>query len=180
MDRARPMITAGPGMELTRDKHDTTHGRGDPPRPAGATRPGNLDRGPVAVLPLRGKGPAIPGSRGVLDATDDPKQIAAQIARWRPTGIGIRIPTWAVVLDVDPRSGGDATLAQLIAEHGLLPATLAALTGLGTGASTCGGCDHQGASQGACCPGSTSSVTAGMWSPHRRSTRTRAGCTGGR
>lgn len=91
------------------------------------------DRGPVEILPLRGKAPAIPGSRGVHDATADPAQIAAQIGRWHPTGIGIRIPDWAVVLDVDPRSWGDRTLDRLVAEHGPLPPTLTAITGRGDG-----------------------------------------------
>ena len=37
----------------------------------------------------------------------------------------------AVVLDVDPRHGGDASLAALEAEHGALPMTVRALTGGG-------------------------------------------------
>lgn len=37
----------------------------------------------------------------------------------------------AVVLDVDPRHGGDASLAALEAEHGALPPTVRALTGGG-------------------------------------------------
>jgi hypothetical protein len=85
------------------------------------------------VLPLRAKGPAIPGGRGVLDATADPALVADQFARCRPTGVGIRIPDWAAVLDVDPRSGGDRTLAALVAAHGPLPATLTAVTGRGDG-----------------------------------------------
>jgi hypothetical protein len=95
--------------------------------------PGNLDRGPVAVLPLRGKAPAVPGSRGVHDAVADPRPIRTQVARWKPTGIGIAIPEWAVVIDIDPRSGGDVTLARLVAEHGPLPPTLTAMTGRGDG-----------------------------------------------
>jgi hypothetical protein len=82
------------------------------------------------VLPLRKKGPAIAGSRGVLDAVADPAQIAAQIARWHPTEIGIAIPGWAVVTDIDPRHGGDVTLARWW--HGL-PATPTAMTGRGDG-----------------------------------------------
>lgn len=95
--------------------------------------PGSPDWGPVQVLPLRGKAPAIPGSRGVHDATSDPAQIAAQIARWHPTGVGIRIPAWSVVLDVDPRSWGDRTLVHLVDQHGPLAATLTAMTGRGDG-----------------------------------------------
>ena len=100
---------------------------------AGLGLPANPDRGPVAVLPLRGKAPAIPGSRGVLDATADPALVRAQFARWRPTGVGVRVPDWAVVLDVDPRAHGDATLDRLQAVHGPLPVTLTVRTGRGDG-----------------------------------------------
>jgi hypothetical protein len=93
--------------------------------------PGALDRGPVAVLPLAGKAPVT--RHGVHDATTDSARIRAALSRRGVTGIGIAVPPWAVVLDVDPRSGGDRTLADLVAEHGPLPTTLTAATGRGDG-----------------------------------------------
>jgi hypothetical protein len=93
--------------------------------------PGAPDLGPVAVLPLRGKAPVT--RHGVHDATTDPARIRGLLSRRGITGIGIPIPPWAVVLDIDPRSGGHLTLARLVAEHGPLPAILAAVTGRGDG-----------------------------------------------
>src|SRR5215468_7701744 len=54
--------------------------------------------------------------RGVHDATTD----ATTIRSWwtRYPGANIATPTnWATVLDVDPRHGGDETLAALEREH---------------------------------------------------------------
>lgn len=62
---------------------------------------------------------------------------AAQIAEWWPDGTtnGIGIATGAATgffaLDVDPRHGGDDTLADLEHEHGRLPDTIESLTGGG-------------------------------------------------
>ena len=95
--------------------------------------PGSPDLGPVDVLPVRAKAPALPGSRGVLDAAREPAVVRDHFSRAGVTGIGVRVPPWAVVLDVDPRSGGDLTLGRLVAEHGPLPATLRAATGRGDG-----------------------------------------------
>jgi hypothetical protein len=87
-----------------------------------------------AVLPLRGKVPAIPkavGGAGVLDATTD----IATICGWWAVdyvgaNIGARVPAGVVVLDSDPRKEGHAAaLAKLTAEHGPMPRTLTHLSG---------------------------------------------------
>lgn len=95
--------------------------------------PGNTSRGRVSVLPLCGKAPARAGGHGVLDATTDPDLAARQVSQPGVTGLGIRIQDGVVVLDIDPRSGGDATLAKLEAKHGPLPTTLTVTTGRGDG-----------------------------------------------
>ncbi len=86
------------------------------------------------VLPLRGKVPAIPGGRGVLDASSDVDQVRSWWSgRYAGANIGARVPASLVVLDVDPRNGGAETLDQLVAEHGPLPATLTVWSGRGDG-----------------------------------------------
>jgi len=71
--------------------------------------------------------------RGFKDASTE----TARIDRWWPNGSkrNLAIATGQVsgliVIDVDPRHGGDTTLADLIAEHGPLPATPTAKTGGG-------------------------------------------------
>jgi putative DNA primase/helicase len=67
---------------------------------------------------------------GFKDATSDPATIRAWWAR-APRG-NIGTPTsWCAVLDVDPRHGGDETLAELERVHGSLPDTAEVLTGGG-------------------------------------------------
>lgn len=86
------------------------------------------------VFPLRGKLPAIPkadGGNGVLDATTDPAWLAAH---WRPGfNIGARVPSGLVVIDTDPRHGGEENLLHLAAELGGLPPTLTCFSGRGDG-----------------------------------------------
>lgn len=71
--------------------------------------------------------------RGFKDATTDEATIRDWWTKWPRANIGM--PTGAVtgcvVVDVDPRNGGDQTLERLVAEHGALPATALALTGGG-------------------------------------------------
>ncbi|MBX7434165.1 bifunctional DNA primase/polymerase [Mycobacterium sp. Y57] len=90
-----------------------------------------------AIFPLNGKIPAIGrdrGGRGVLDATYDLDQVIEWWAGpYRGANIGGRVPAGMVVIDVDPRHGGDRSLTALEAEHGSLPATLTALSGRGDG-----------------------------------------------
>lgn len=68
---------------------------------------------------------------GLHDATTDPGQVAEWLARYPHCNWAIRPPTGVIVLDVDPRHGGDTALADLERRHGPLPATLTARTGGG-------------------------------------------------
>jgi hypothetical protein len=58
-------------------------------------------------------------------------------ARWPQANIGARVPRSLVVLDVDPRHGGGARLAQLEGEHGALPPTRVSISGRGDGGRHC-------------------------------------------
>ena len=80
------------------------------------------------VFPLnRNAKTPMAGGRGYLDATTDPDQIRAWWTRFPDANIGIACgASGLVVLDVDPRNGGEETLARLVAKHGPLPATLEA------------------------------------------------------
>ena len=66
---------------------------------------------------------------GKDDATTDPQVIRRLLHRWPDSNGGIRPTPGLVVLDVDPRNGGDATLADLERRHGNLPRTRTAVTG---------------------------------------------------
>jgi hypothetical protein len=68
---------------------------------------------------------------GVHDASTDLGQVAEWLARFPGCNWAIRPPLGVLVLDVDPRNGGDTELARLEAKHGKLPATLTARTGSG-------------------------------------------------
>ncbi len=69
--------------------------------------------------------------RGVYDATATAEVIDHWWAIEPNANVGISVGYFGVVLDVDPRNGGDDTLAELEARHGPLPETLTALTGGG-------------------------------------------------
>jgi putative DNA primase/helicase len=68
---------------------------------------------------------------GHRDATTDPEQIAMWWNGKPLANVGVRTGGFLVVLDVDPRNGGDETLRRLLAEHGALPATWTVQTGGG-------------------------------------------------
>jgi Bifunctional DNA primase/polymerase, N-terminal len=78
-----------------------------------------------------GKHPRTP--HGLKDATTDAVIIRQWWARWPAANIGLVTgePSGLVVVDIDPRSGGDVTLEDLEAEQGPFPETVEALTGGG-------------------------------------------------
>ncbi len=85
------------------------------------------------VFPLRGKVPAIAGGRGVLDATTDPAAIANWARRYPSANIGARIPETLIVVDTDPRHGGEDNLQALACRIGGLVDTLTVFSGRGDG-----------------------------------------------
>jgi hypothetical protein len=108
-----------------------------------------------AVFPLRGKYPMLtcpinaeykrqgltercPGGcgndgHGVLDATTDMATIARWWTAYPESNIGGRVPEGLVVIDTDPRHGGEDNLQLLAADHGGLLETLTAFSGRGDG-----------------------------------------------
>ena len=75
-----------------------------------------------------GKHPRVLGWQN--EATTDPARIRFWWSRWPDDGIGLHAAEFSV-LDVDPRAGGDESLAALEATHGPLPPTPRQLTGGG-------------------------------------------------
>lgn len=76
-----------------------------------------------------GKHPRTP--RGCLDASTEPDVIRGWWTRWPDANVGIATGGGLVVIDVDPRSGGDDGMVDLRARLGALPDTVEALTGGG-------------------------------------------------
>lgn len=86
----------------------------------------------LKLIPLDGKAPAIVGGHGYLDATDDAGQIRDWWSIYPRANIGLAMrPNGMIALDIDPRNGGDKTLARLIEENGPLPDTVKQLSGGG-------------------------------------------------
>ena len=69
--------------------------------------------------------------RGCLDATTDTAAIQSWWERWPDANVGIATGAGLVVIDVDPRHGGDDTLVDLVRALGAIPDTVEALTGGG-------------------------------------------------
>jgi len=71
--------------------------------------------------------------RGLHDATTDPTRLIDWFERWPSANVGVRTGSASglVVLDVDRRPGGMATLATLERSHGELPRSAAVETGAG-------------------------------------------------
>ncbi|HEY4116288.1 MAG TPA: phage/plasmid primase, P4 family [Byssovorax sp.] len=71
--------------------------------------------------------------RGLKDASRDAAQINAWWSKWPDANVGIATgrSSGLLVVDVDPRNGGDDGLAQLERTHGALPASVEASTGGG-------------------------------------------------
>jgi len=100
-----------------------------------------------AVFPVHGilehsctcrRGCADPGkhpmvARGFHAASRDPQRILRWWDRWPSANIGVATgaASGIVVLDVDPRSGGECSLEALTARRGPIPETLSARTGGG-------------------------------------------------
>lgn len=70
---------------------------------------------------------------GFYDASIDVAWADDFWSRYPDFGIGVRPDPGVVVLDVDPRHGGDVALAGLVARHGPLPETLKVVSGRGDG-----------------------------------------------
>ncbi|MCC7354532.1 MAG: bifunctional DNA primase/polymerase [Anaerolineae bacterium] len=72
-------------------------------------------------------------ANGVKDATTGEASIKRWWARWPDANVGLATGkvSGLAVLDVDPRNGGDKTLADLVRKHGPLPPTAKAITGGG-------------------------------------------------
>jgi hypothetical protein len=69
---------------------------------------------------------------GLKDASKDPATVEGWFTKTRfNIAIATGAPSGVIVLDIDPRHGGDETLADLEREHGTLPATWRFLTGGG-------------------------------------------------
>ncbi len=80
----------------------------------------NLAAHGVEVFPVGlDKSPRTP--HGFKDATTDPETIASW--SWDDVLIAASIAPGELVVDVDPRNGGDATMAALVNAHGTLPRT---------------------------------------------------------
>lgn len=97
-------------------------------------------------------------AHGKDDATTDPAQIAAWLRRWPWANWGIRPPAGIIVLDIDPRNGGDTALLALTQRHKPLPPTLTARTG-GSGLHVW--LAYDGAARGKLCQGVDVKTRAG-------------------
>ena len=104
--------------------------RGWPVLPLHSIRDGRCTCG-KADCTSAGKHPRT--EHGLKDATTDEQTMHQWWAMWPDANVGILTGTESglVVLDVDPRNGGDMALDELLAEHGPLPPTVECLTGGG-------------------------------------------------
>jgi putative DNA primase/helicase len=85
---------------------------------------------PVFPLAPKSKHP-LKGTRGFYDATTDPEQIQKWWRKVPNANIGIATGGTVVVLDIDPRHGGDDLLEAFLTVYGPLPHTPTVLTGGG-------------------------------------------------
>jgi putative DNA primase/helicase len=76
---------------------------------------------------------AMRAKRGLLDATTDLRQVERWWGPGTPYNIGLRTGACSgiIVIDVDPRHGGDVTLTELEERNGSLPETRRHITGSG-------------------------------------------------
>lgn len=91
-----------------------------------------VDQGFV-VLPLRPRSKVPATAHGKKDASSDPAQVAAWFSTDTNRNIGILTGERSrlLVLDIDPRHGGDASFERFERTYGPLPATKRAFTGGG-------------------------------------------------
>ncbi|MDA8287362.1 MAG: bifunctional DNA primase/polymerase [Actinomycetota bacterium] len=80
----------------------------------------------IPVFPLRGKDkiplfPRSEGGQGYKDATTDTRKVLEWWRRYPTANIGMPTGTASglLVVDIDPRHGGDVSLASFLDEHGL-------------------------------------------------------------
>jgi hypothetical protein len=87
-----------------------------------------------SVIPIqpRGKRPLVSWEE-FQQRVPDASEVRGWFARWPDAGVAIVTGALSelVVLDVDPRHGGERSLAELEREHGSLPRSLEAATGGG-------------------------------------------------
>jgi len=95
------------------------------------TRDADMTRNPARTCGHAGKHPRT--SQGFKDATRDREQIERWWTRWPEANIGVATgaASGVVALDVDPRHGGDDSLANLERDQGALPDAPRVLTGGG-------------------------------------------------
>lgn len=74
-----------------------------------------------------GKHPRTP--RGCLDATTEPAQIRAWWTQWPEANVGVATGGGLVVIDIDPRHGGEDGFDDVVERFGRLPDTVEAVTG---------------------------------------------------
>lgn len=86
-----------------------------------------LARNGWAVFPLNGKVPAIKDGRAHLDATTDQAQIIEWWTTYPTANIGTAVPQHLIVIDVDPRNGGN------VDDLGTLPPTWTVWSGRNDG-----------------------------------------------
>lgn len=103
---------------------------GSPP-PLGTVARGYIDNGLEVIRLVPGTKDPFKGSHGYLDATTNPSQVRQWWARDPRANIGIRPPAGVIVLDIDPRHGGDVQLEHMTRFRGQLPETWTAHTGSG-------------------------------------------------
>jgi Bifunctional DNA primase/polymerase, N-terminal len=86
------------------------------------------------IFPCKWTGPAAKAPltvNGHHDATTNPDKIKLWWGRWPKAMIGAKVPDSAIVIDIDPRNGGD--LAELESLTGPLPTTLTVWSGRNDG-----------------------------------------------
>jgi hypothetical protein len=72
------------------------------------------------VFPCKWAGPRAKSpitNHGHLEATTDPDKIKAWWGKWPHAMIGVRLPDSVIVIDIDPRNGGDLAELESSQDH---------------------------------------------------------------